>query len=111
MKSPLVYSCLLIIFLGSASCLQSKTEKPEIVNGFLDLSSWDFHKNGTVKLTVKNDGDNVLIEVADTGIGIPQDELPNVFDEFYRATNARKVEKDGTGLGLTIAKQIIEDRV
>lgn len=65
-------------------------------------------QNGSVKLTTKNEDDHVLIEVADTGIGIPRDELPNIFDEFYRANNAKKVEKDGTGIGLTIVKQIIE---
>lgn len=64
--------------------------------------------NGTVEINAKEDGDYVLMEVADTGIGIPPEELPKVFDEFYRATNAKKVEKDGTGLGLSIVKQIIE---
>ena len=65
-------------------------------------------QNGDVEINVKEDGDYVLVEIADTGIGIPQEELPKVFDEFYRATNAKKIEKDGTGLGLSIAKQIIE---
>jgi signal transduction histidine kinase len=65
-------------------------------------------ENGTIRINTKDDGDYVLVEVIDTGIGIPQKELPMVFDEFYRATNARKVEKDGTGLGLSIAKQIVE---
>jgi len=65
-------------------------------------------QNGDVEINVKEGGDYVLVEVADTGIGIPQEELPKVFDEFYRATNAKKIEKDGTGLGLSIAKQIIE---
>jgi signal transduction histidine kinase len=64
--------------------------------------------NGTVGINAKDDGDYVLVEVIDTGIGIPQKELPMVFEEFYRATNARKIEKDGTGLGLSIAKQIVE---
>ncbi|MHC4762172.1 MAG: sensor histidine kinase [Planctomycetota bacterium] len=64
--------------------------------------------NGTVEINAKEDGDYVLMEVADTGIGIPPEELPKVFDEFYRATNAKKIEKDGTGLGLSIVKQIIE---
>jgi signal transduction histidine kinase len=49
-----------------------------------------------------------LIQIKDTGIGIPKDELPNIFEEFYRASNAKKVERDGTGLGVPIAKQIIE---
>ncbi|MEE8359491.1 MAG: ATP-binding protein, partial [Candidatus Omnitrophota bacterium] len=42
------------------------------------------------------------------GIGIPNKDLPLIFDEFYRATNARKVEKDGSGLGLSIAKEVAE---
>ena len=48
-----------------------------------------------------------MVEIIDSGIGIPEEELPKVFDEFYRASNARKTEKDGTGLGLSIAKQIV----
>jgi signal transduction histidine kinase len=63
---------------------------------------------GKVAINAKEDGDHVLVEVIDTGIGIPQKELPKIFDEFYRATNARKIEKDGTGLGLSIVKQIVE---
>jgi len=64
--------------------------------------------NGTVEIIAKEDGDYVLMEITDTGIGIPLEELPKVFDEFYRAANAKKVEKDGTGLGLSIVKQIIK---
>jgi signal transduction histidine kinase len=65
-------------------------------------------ENGTVCIKATNHDDFIQTEIADTGIGIPRDELPNVFDEFYRATNAREVEHDGTGLGLSIAKHIIE---
>ncbi len=64
--------------------------------------------NGSVDINAKERGDYVLVEVTDTGIGIPQEELPKVFDEFFRAANARKVEKDGTGLGLSIVKHIVE---
>ncbi len=64
--------------------------------------------NGKVEINAKMEEGYVLVEVIDTGIGIPEEELPKVFDEFYRATNAKKIEKDGTGLGLSIAKQIIE---
>ena len=64
--------------------------------------------DGKIDITAQNEGDYVLMEIIDTGIGIPEKELPKVFDEFYRATNAKKIEKDGTGLGLSIAKQIIE---
>jgi signal transduction histidine kinase len=62
----------------------------------------------TVHLEAKSDGDNVQIDITDTGIGIPAGEIGNVFDEFFRATNAKKSEKDGTGLGLSIVKQIVD---
>jgi len=65
-------------------------------------------ENKTVHIEVKNLGDNVQIDISDTGIGIPADELSNVFEEFFRASNAKSKEKDGTGLGLSIVKQIIE---
>jgi signal transduction histidine kinase len=65
-------------------------------------------ENKTVHFEAKSDGDDVQIKISDTGIGIPADELGNVFDEFFRASNAKKLEKDGTGLGLSIVKQIIE---
>ena len=64
--------------------------------------------NGTIDVNVKDHKDNILIEISDTGIGIPQEELPKVFDEFYRASNAKKLVKDGTGLGLSMVKQIIQ---
>ena len=65
-------------------------------------------ENRTVHLEAKGYDDHVLIDVIDTGIGIPADEIEHVFDEFFRATNAKKSEKDGTGLGLSIVKQIVK---
>jgi len=65
-------------------------------------------ENKTVHIEAKSDGDCVQIDIADTGIGIPADEVGSVFEEFFRASNAKKSEKDGTGLGLSIVKQIVE---
>jgi len=65
-------------------------------------------EKGTVTIDAKNGKDCVVIEITDTGIGIPADEIGDVFDEFYRASNARKFHRDGTGLGLSIAKYIVE---
>jgi signal transduction histidine kinase len=62
----------------------------------------------TVHLEAKSCDDNVQIDICDTGIGIPAEDVPNVFEEFFRAGNARKREKDGTGLGLSIVKQIVD---
>ena len=65
-------------------------------------------EKGTVGLNASGDGDSVSIKITDTGIGIPQEEQNKIFDEFFRATNARKVEWDGTGLGLSIVKHIVQ---
>ncbi len=65
-------------------------------------------RNGRVSLSVKDRGDSILIQITDTGIGIPKEEIPRIFEEFYRASNAKEIERDGTGLGLSIAKQVVE---
>jgi two-component system OmpR family sensor kinase len=61
-----------------------------------------------VGLEATPDGEFIKVRISDTGIGIPPAELPRIFEEFYRAENARAVERDGTGLGLAFAKEVIE---
>jgi two-component system sensor histidine kinase BaeS len=51
---------------------------------------------------------NVVVEIADTGIGIPTEDLPHIYDRYYRSQQARSLERGGTGLGLPIAKKIID---
>jgi signal transduction histidine kinase len=63
---------------------------------------------GRVWLEVRHNGDSIQVSIADTGIGIPETALGHVFEEFYRANNARAIERDGTGLGLAFAKQVVE---
>jgi len=63
---------------------------------------------GHVSLTIKDRGNHVESEVSDSGIGIPEEEMPKVFDEFYRASNVTKEVKAGSGLGLSIVRQIID---
>jgi len=65
-------------------------------------------EQGTVSIEVRAEDDSVLLEISDTGIGVPPAELARIFDEFYRAANARQIERNGTGLGLSLAKQVIE---
>jgi len=60
---------------------------------------------GTVTITVEEEEKDIRVEVTDTGIGIPAEELPRAFDDFFRASN---VETKGTGLGLPIAKRTVE---
>jgi len=63
---------------------------------------------GEVALDVQQDGAFIQVSITDTGIGIPEADLTRVFEEFYRADNARALERDGTGLGLAFAKQVVE---
>jgi signal transduction histidine kinase len=65
-------------------------------------------ENKTVHIEASGSDDYVQIDITDTGIGVPADEIENVFEEFFRASNAKESEKDGTGLGLSIVKQIVE---
>jgi signal transduction histidine kinase len=63
---------------------------------------------GTVELTAAPADGSVLIQVRDTGAGIPAEQLPHVFEKFYQADNQRSASAKGTGLGLAIAKEIVE---
>ncbi|MBZ0278075.1 MAG: HAMP domain-containing histidine kinase, partial [Anaerolineae bacterium] len=64
-------------------------------------------KGGTITITTSTEAEQVVIAVQDTGIGIPEEDLPHIFEIMYRADKARPIENTGTGLGLTIASQII----
>jgi signal transduction histidine kinase len=63
-------------------------------------------EGGSITVGVEDEGDEVALAVSDTGVGIPEDELPLIFERFYRADAARAEE--GVGLGLSIARQIAE---
>lgn len=61
-----------------------------------------------IAISLREEGPFVTVAVRDHGIGIPKDELKNVFLRFYRVDKARSREQGGAGLGLSIAKEIID---
>ncbi len=63
---------------------------------------------GVVGVTLRREGDLLVLTVEDTGIGIPPEELPHIFEEFYRGAEARKRVPRGTGLGLSIVRAAAE---
>jgi PAS domain S-box-containing protein len=63
---------------------------------------------GTIRVDTESQPPNLLIRVQDSGIGIDSEDMPHIFEHFYRADDARNSDKGGTGLGLTIAKKIAE---
>lgn len=65
-------------------------------------------EGGTIRINNIITDNEVKVEISDTGIGIHQDDINKIFDEFYRSKNAKEIEHDGTGLGLPIVKNLVK---
>jgi len=63
--------------------------------------------NGSVYISIKPEGDQVILQVTDEGPGIPTTDVPHIFDKFYRGSNITS-SVEGSGLGLAIVKTIVE---
>ena len=63
---------------------------------------------GKITVSMKTTDDQMILSISDQGLGIPKEDLPKIFDRFYRVDKARSRAQGGTGLGLSIAKEIIK---
>ena len=80
----------------------------QVLHNLLENAVAHTHKGGTINVAAMTQGDWVEVCVSDTGEGIPAEDLPNIFERFYRVDRSRARATGGTGLGLTIARRLVE---
>lgn len=80
----------------------------QVIMNFTDNAIYYTPTGGKIEVSLKEKDDNVIFTVTDSGIGVPENEQHKLFAKFYRAENARKMRPDGTGLGLFMAKKVID---
>jgi signal transduction histidine kinase len=86
----------------------SKAHIRELFTILLDNAIKYSSRNSEVSLSGRIVGNYAVIDVTDQGIGIDKEDLPRIFDRFYRADPSRSKVTDGLGLGLSIAKKIVD---
>lgn len=80
-----------------------------LVRNLLDNAIRYTRAGGSVNVTVSAEGNEVVLSVEDSGVGIPSKDIPRVFERFYRVDRARSRETGGTGLGLAIVRHVAEN--
>jgi signal transduction histidine kinase len=80
----------------------------QVLNNLLENAVAHTGPEGTITVAAWEQDNEINISVADTGEGIKAEELPNIFERFYRVDKSRTRATGGSGLGLTIAKRLVE---
>jgi len=81
----------------------------QVIMNFVDNAIY-YTEKGSVTASLSESKGKLRVEVRDTGMGVPEDAQKHLFSKFFRAANAQKSRPDGTGLGLFLAKRVIEDQ-
>lgn len=91
---------------GNGIVRMEREHAVELVKNLVENAIIYNNENGTVEVSVLNDGGNVVLRVKDNGIGIEEEHLGRIFERFYRVNKSRSRETGGTGLGLSIVKHV-----
>jgi two-component system sensor histidine kinase BaeS len=93
---------------GDVVVVADRTRLVQVVGNLLGNALRHTPEPGTVTVGARRSGGEAVIEVADTGVGIPAQDLPHVFDRFWRADKSRNRRTGGSGLGLAIVRNLVE---
>lgn len=99
---------LKLIYPATVPLVLADAERVEQILVNLIGNAIRYTPTGSIVVSVKPDGNRVWIEVSDTGIGIAPDDLPHVFERFWRADRSRNRTSGGTGIGLAISRRLVE---
>ncbi|AAM24834.1 two-component system phosphate regulon sensor histidine kinase PhoR [Caldanaerobacter subterraneus subsp. tengcongensis MB4] len=93
---------------GNLTIIANRDRFHQMMINLIDNGIKYTQEGGFVKVSTRLEGEKIIIEVEDNGIGIPKDKIPRLFERFYRVDKSRSRKLGGTGLGLAIVKHIVE---
>jgi signal transduction histidine kinase len=79
----------------------------QVMMNLIDNAMYYTPQGGEVEVTLKRDGQEIIFEVRDSGIGVPESDRDMLFTKMFRASNAQRMRPDGTGLGLFLTKKVV----
>ena len=93
---------------AKCTCMIDRDKFRHVIDNLLSNALRYTDRGGKVRLELRREAENVFISVRDTGIGISEKDLPNIFERFYRADESRARVTGGSGVGLSIVKAAVE---
>ncbi len=91
--------------LGEAVYVDQELWEKIVLN--LLSNAFKFTLEGSVRVLIRREGQNAVLEVTDTGVGVPEPELPRLFERFHRVDNTRARTHEGTGIGLALVLELV----
>ena len=93
---------------GLPLVLVDRTQFDRVVLNLLDNAVKFSHEGGRIDVVLRSDGEDVVLDVTDHGIGVPAEEQSRLFSRFFRSSLSVAGEIQGTGLGLALARSVVE---